>query len=341
MKQLTIGIIGNGKSTNRYQLPYILQRKEQYKVKTIFQRDLSKSDWARIDGIDYTDNLDILLNDPEVEIVVLAISSNAHYEMAKKVLAAGKHCIVEKPFTETIEQAKELYAIANEKNLIVQCYQNRRFDSDLLTVQKVIESNVLGDIQEIEMSFDYFRPERSEQSTSFSKINSFLYGHACHSLDQVISVFGKPDRVVYDVRQLLGEGRLNDYFDIDLFYGNLKVSIKSSFFRLKPRPSYVVYGKKGMFIKETKDKQEEHLKMFVWPNVVGFGVDNVKEYGTLTYIDNDKNYHEEKVVSEVGDYGRYYDALYNTIVNGVEKLVKDEETLWQLEILETGISGLK
>lgn len=341
MKQLTIGIIGNGKSTNRYQLPFILQRKDTYKVKSIFQRDLSKSDWAKVDGVNYTDSLDDLLNDPEIEIIVLAITSNAHYDMAKKVLSAGKHCIVEKPFTETIEQAKELYAIAKEKNLIVQCYQNRRFDSDLLTVQKVIDSNVLGDIQEIEMSFDYFRPEVSEGVKSFSKINSFLYGHACHSLDQVISIFGKPDRVVYDVRQLLGEGRMNDYFDIDLFYGLLKVSIKSSFFRLKPRPSYVVYGEKGMFIKETKDKQEEHLKMFVWPNVEGFGVDSVKDYGTLTYIDNDKNYHEEKVISEVGDYGRYYDELYNTIVNGAEKLVKDEETLWQLEILETGISGLK
>jgi len=341
MKQLTIGIIGNGKSTNRYQLPFILQRKDKYKVKTIFQRDLTKVNWSKIDGIYYTDQLDDILNDRDIDIVIVATSSNVHYEMAKKVLNAGKHCIVEKPFTETIEQAKELYAIAKEKNLIVQCYQNRRFDSDLLTVQKVIASNILGDIQEIEMSFDYFRPEVSEQATSFSKINSFLYGHACHSLDQVISVFGKPDRVVYDVRQLLGEGRLNDYFDIDMFYGLLKVSIKSSFFRLKPRPSYVVYGKKGMFIKETKDKQEEHLKMFVWPNVEGFGVDNVKEYGTLTYIDNEKNYHEEKVVSEVGDYGRYYDALYNAIVNGAEKLVKDDETFWQLEILETGISGLK
>jgi len=341
MKQLTIGIIGNGKSTNRYQLPFILQRKDKYKVKTIFQRDLAKISWSKIDGIYYTDQLDDILNDRDIDIVIVATSSNVHYEMAKKVLNAGKHCIVEKPFTETIEQAKELYTIAKEKNLIVQCYQNRRFDSDLLTVQKVISSDVLGDIQEIEMSFDYFRPEVSEGVKSFSKINSFLYGHACHSLDQVISVFGKPDRVVYDVRQLLGEGRMNDYFDIDLYYGLLKVSIKSSFFRLKPRPSFVVYGKKGMFIKETKDKQEEHLKMFVWPNVEGFGMDSVKEYGTLTYIDSEKNYHEEKVVSEVGDYGRYYDALYNTIVNGADKLVKDEETLWQLEILETGISGLK
>ncbi len=341
MKQLIMGILGNGKSTNRYHLPYILQKKDKYNVKTIFQRDLSKSDWKRIDGICYTDNLDDILNDPKINIILVAVASDAHYDMAKKVLLAGKHCIVEKPFTETVAQAKELFELAKSKKLIVQCYQNRRFDSDFLTVQKVIASKMLGDIQEIEMSFDYYRPEISERNSSFSRINSFLYGHACHSLDQVISVFGKANHIVYDVRQLLGEGRLNDYFDLDLFYGPLKVSIKSSFFRLKPRPSYIVYGKKGMFIKETKDKQEEYLKLFLWPDTDGFGIDNVNDYGTLIYVDDNKNYHEEKVVSEKGDYGRYYDEFYNTIVKGGEKLVKDEETLWQLEILENGIKGLK
>ena len=96
-----------------------------------------------------------------------------------------------------------------------------------------------------------------------------------------------------------------------------------------------------MFIKETKDKQEEYLKLFLWPDTDGFGIDNVNDYGTLIYVDDNKNYHEEKVVSEKGDYGRYYDEFYNTIVKGGEKLVKDEETLWQLEILENGIKGLK
>ena len=118
MKQLIMGILGNGKSTNRYHLPYILQKKDKYNVKTIFQRDLSKSDWKRIDGICYTDNLDDILNDPKINIILVAVASDAHYDMAKKVLLAGKHCIVEKPFTETVAQAKELFELAKSKKLI-------------------------------------------------------------------------------------------------------------------------------------------------------------------------------------------------------------------------------
>lgn len=129
---------------------------------------------------------------------------------------------------------------------------------------------------------------------------SYLYGHGCHTLDQVISYFGKPDTINYDVRQLLGEGRFNDYFDLDMYYGTLKVSVKSSYFRVKERPSFVVYGKKGMFIKQSKDRQEEHLKLFYMPTNKDFGVDTPEHYGTLIYYDQDGFYHEEKVVSVTG-----------------------------------------
>lgn len=228
-----------------------------------------------------------------------------------------------------------------QKNLTVECYQNRRFDSDFLTVQKVIESGKLGDLLELEMHFDYYRPHIPESVYEFSAINSYLYGHGCHTLDQVISYFGKPDHIHYDVRQLLGIGRMNDYFDLDLYYGTLKVSVKSSYYRIKERPSFVIYGKKGMFIKEKKDKQEEHLKLFYMPHHNDFGVDLPHEYGTLTYYDENNIYHEEKVISVNGDYGRYYDDLYETIINNAKPLVTPEQTLLQIEILEKGIVGLK
>ncbi len=116
--------------------------------------------------------------------------------------------------------------------------------------------------------------------------------------------------------------------------------MKSSYFRIKERPSFVIYGKKGMFVKAKKDKQEEHLKLFYMPNHEDFGVDNPNEYGTLTYED-ETGYHEEKVVSVNGDYGRYYDALYETIIHGTQPLVTPKQTLLQIKILEKGIAGLK
>ncbi|MCD7034226.1 oxidoreductase [Metabacillus sp. GX 13764] len=337
---LTIGYIGNGKSTNRYHLPFVLQR-DNIKVKTIYQRNPDHESWDRIAGVTYTSQLDELLNDKDIQLVVVCTKHDSHYEYTKSVLEHGKNCLVEKPFMETSEQAKEIFALAKEKGLLVQAYQNRRFDSDFLTVQKVMEEEKMGDLLELEMHFDYYRPEVPESVHAFNPLESFLYGHGCHTLDQVISLFGKPDHIHYDVRQLLGEGRMNDYFDLDLYYGKLKVSVKSSYFRLKERPSFVVYGKKGSFVKETKDRQEEHLKLFHMPDNKDFGVDTISHYGVLTYVDGEGTIHEEKVKSVHGDYGRVYDDLYEAIINGKEKTITDEQTLLQMEILETGIKHLK
>lgn len=337
---LTIGYIGNGKSTNRYHLPFVLQR-ENIKVKTIYQRSPERESWDRVNGVTYTSNLDELLNDNDIQLIVVCTRHDSHYEYAKLVLEHSKHCLVEKPFMETTEQAKEMFALAKEKGLIIQAYQNRRFDSDFLTVQKVIEDGKLGELLEVEMHYDYYRPEIPESVQEFNPAWSYLYGHGCHTLDQVISYFGKPDHIHYDVRQLLGPGRMNDYFDLDLYYGVVKVSVKSSYFRLKERPSFVVYGKKGSFVKDTKDRQEEHLKLFYMPDNKDFGVDTIKHYGLITYIDEKGTVHEETVKSVNGDYGRVYDDIYEAIINGKEKTITDEQTLLQMEILETGVLHLQ
>ena len=217
MEKLVLGYIGNGKSTNRYHLPFVLQRTDKFEVKKIYARHLEKKEWDRIDGVTYTDRIEDLYEDAEINTIVVCTSSNVHYAYVKDVLSHGKNCICEKPFVETVEQAKECYDLAKKNGLVLACYQNRRFDSDFLTVQKVIESGKLGEVLEVEMSFDYFRPEIPENVQEYSWLSSYLYGHGCHTLDQVISYWGKPDHVHYDVRQTLGEGRMNDYFDLDLY----------------------------------------------------------------------------------------------------------------------------
>lgn len=337
---LKVAFIGNGKSTNRYHLPFLLKTKK-FQVKKIFARS-NKSTWDKLEGVTYTDDLDLILKDSDLDLVIITTPSSWHYHYAKLALESGKNVLLEKPFVDTADQAKELFASAKEKGLLLEAYQNRRFDSDFLTVQKVIESGRLGELLEVEMHYDYYRPEVPESVSTFSRENSYLYGHACHTIDQVLSYWGNPDKIHYDIRQLLGPGRMNDYFDLDFYYANaLKVSIKSSYFRLKERPSFVVYGKKGVFVKETKDRQEYDLKHFYMPDNADFGLDTPEEYGTLTYMDDQGNYHEEKVISEVGDYSVYYEGLYESLVNGAEKVVKDEETIRLMEILEEGISDLE
>lgn len=92
-----------------------------------------------------------------------------------------------------------------------------------------------------------------------------------------------------------------------------------------------------MFIKENMDRQEEHLKLFYMPNHDDFGIDHPSDYETLTYYDDNNQYHEQKVTSVNGDYSRVYSAIYASIVEGKKKLIKDEETIQQIKMLEQGI----
>ncbi|MEG0294537.1 Gfo/Idh/MocA family oxidoreductase [Enterococcus sp.] len=335
---LSIAYIGNGKSTNRYHAPFA-QKVENIQIKKIYSR--SEPVWEKLEGTEYVSDINEIWTDDAIELVVISTPPSSHYQLAKEALLKGKNVLVEKPFCDTTEEALELFALAEKSNLMLQCYQNRRFDSDFLTVQKVIESGVLGEILEVEMHFDYFRPEVPLNTQHFSKLDDFYYSHACHTLDQVLSYFGNPLNTNYDVRQLLGEGRLNDYFDLDLYYQEgLKVSVKSSYFRIKERPSFIVYGTKGCFVKQTKDRQEEHLKLFYMPTNADFGIDLPEHYGVLTYIDDQGLYHEEKVVSEVGDYSRFYEAVYQTLKHGAPQLVTKEQTLKQIEMLNEGIKQM-
>lgn len=331
---LNVAYIGNGKSTNRYHLPFSSRLPEIVKVKTIYSRS-GKSQWQPLEGVNYTTDIADIYEDEEINLVVITSPGTTHFELAKQTLEAGKNVLVEKPFAETRDQAQELFDLAAEKNLFIQCYQNRRYDSDFLTTQKVIESGVLGDLIEVEIHYDRYNPEFSENST-YNLIDSYTYGLGSHSLDQAISYFGMPDNVHYDLRQILGEGKMNDYFDFDLDYGQMKVAVQGSLMRFVARPSFAVYGKNGVFIKQTKDHQEDHLKLNYMPDQPGFGQDLPEQYGILTYLDDEGNYHKEAVVSELGDYRQVYRDIYETIINGKEKVVKDEETLLVMQLMEDG-----
>ena len=340
MRQLTVAYIGNGRSTNRYHIPFVLTRPKQWRIKSVYERRRGGSKWKYLEGVVYTDNLDDILQDPEIDLVSISTLHDSHYDYAMRCLRAGKNIIVEKPFCVTSEQAEEIFDYAHERGLFATAMQNRRYDSDFLTLQKVVHSGKLGDVYEIANHFDYYRPYTPEACHEYNPYLSFVYGHAVHSLDQAVSLFGKPDSAHFDTRQMLGPGRMNDYFDIDLNYGALKYSVRASYFRAHERPSFEAYGTRGYFVKQKKDRQEEHLKLFYMPGQERFGIDRPEDYGTLIWYDDEGVYHEEKVVSEVGDYARIYDGIYDALVNNAEQPIKPEHTMLVMHILEDALAGL-
>lgn len=333
---INIAYIGNGKSANRYHAPYVLDRPEKFRISKMFARHVDHSKWDAIPGVEYVTDLDAVLGDPTIDVVEVTTPSALHYAQAKQALEAGKHVTVDKPFSATYDEAKELFDLAAEKGVTVQCYQNRRFDSDFLTAKEVVESGKLGHVFEVVTTYDYWRPWMLA-GRKLDVVNGAAYGHSTHCLDQLISWFGVPDRVHSDLRQLQGAGMANDYFDFDLYYDELglKATAQANYMTAILRPSYAVYGDKGAFVKYGKDQQERDLKHFYLPaGHDDFGLDSTEQWGVLRYKDEDGVLHEERVETVRSSYSQWYDALYETIVNGAPQLVRPEETLAQMRILE-------
>lgn len=332
---LTMGFIGLGKSTNRYHLPY-LKTRANIRVKTIYNRS-KKEPTELTKGIQQTTELADLLNDPEIQLVTIATPASTHYEFAKQVIEAGKHVIVEKPFAGTLAEAKELLALAKAKGVMAMPYQNRRFDGDYLALKQVVERGYLGEIVEVETHMDHFRPDKTAHVGPKEEGN--FYGLGVHTIDRMLALFGRPDAVSYDIRALRNAESVDDYFEADLFYGEqLKVKVKTSFLVASSYPQVILHGTNGSFIKYGEDQQENDLKAGVLPGDVGFGADSPDHYGRLHYQNANGDWIDKQLATPLGDYGRVYDAAYETILNGTTKLVSDEEILTTIEILENGFA---
>jgi len=334
---LKIAFIGFGKSANRYHLPY-LNIRDNFELKIVYTRKAPNEELAqpyRDKGVNFTTNLDDILNDKEIDLVTICTPAQTHFELAKRVIESKKSVIVEKPFVDTLEHAKELIELGHENGVLVMPYQNRRFDGDYLATKKVIDQGFLGDIVEVESHIDYYRPNTVNKPGT--KEQGEFYGLGIHLMDRMIALFGRPDQVVYDIRNTEVAGAVDNYFDVDLHYGTqMKVKVKVSTDVAQEYPRFIVHGMKGSFIKYGADQQENDLKAGIMPGTQEFGEDSPMYYGHAKYQNSNGDWIEKQVKTPLGDYGAYYDSVYQTLVNHKARLITDEQILTDMELLEAG-----
>ena len=334
---LKIAFIGFGKSANRYHLPY-LNIRDDFQVKTIYTRkpvDPKLAEPYQTKGVNFTNDLTDILNDSEIDLVTICTPAQTHYDLAKQVIEAHKSVVVEKPFVDTLDHAKELIELGHKNNVLVMPYQNRRFDGDYLAAKQVIEQGFLGDIVEVESHIDYYRPHTVDQPGT--KEQGEFYGLGIHLMDRIVALFGRPDQVVYDIRNTEVAGAVDNYFDVDLHYGTkMKAKIKVSTDVASDYPRFIVHGMNGSFIKYGADQQENDLKAGIMPGTPGFGEDSPMYYGVAKYRNSNGDWIKKQIKTPLGDYGLYYDSIYQTLVNHKPRLVSDEEILTDMELLEAG-----
>jgi scyllo-inositol 2-dehydrogenase (NADP+) len=285
-------------------------------------------------------SLESILEDDTIDLVIVNTPVETHFEYAKKVLLAGKHALVEKAFTATVAQAQELASLAKEKGLKLCVFHNRRWNSELKTIQKVIEDNVLGDIVEAEFHFDRYTPLLSPKihKETASLGAGILKDLGSHLIDQSLFLFGIPQSVFGDIRITRDHSVVDDCIDILLYYPDFRVRLKAGFFVREPIPSFIIHGKKGSFLKSRGDVQEEDLKAGKKPNLENWGVELAEDEGLLhTEIDGEIIY--EKVPTIKGNYNGFFDALYDSIRNDSIEPITAEDGIKVMRIIEAAIQS--
>lgn len=330
---INTGIIGFGASGKFFHAPFI-HAHPGYRLHTIVERTNKEAQLIYPD-VRSVSTADELFNDPAIELVVITTPNDSHFSLAYAALQAGKHVIVEKPFTSTSFEASELIRIGRLHNKLVTIYHSRRFESDYLTIKEVIAGRRLGDIVEFESFFDRYRPNpnpKKWKETPSAGIG-LLYDLGSHLVDQALDLFGFPDSVTADIRAFRELSQVDDYFVIRLDYISHIVVLKASSFVLKEGPRYKIHGRLGSFIKYGIDEQEELLKLGNTPDQPGWGIEKEANWGKL-YTAENGTITEEIIPSVHGTYMNFYDNVFDAIRNKAALIVKPEQVYYVIRVLE-------
>lgn len=325
MRNIRVGLIGYGLSGATFQAPLIaatpgmiltwVASSNPDKVRQDFPQVAVASEPAGV------------IEAEDIDLVVIATPNDSHYRLADQALRAGKHVVVEKPFTVSVTEAMALIRLAQERNLFLSVFHNRRWDGDFLTVRHCIESGALGTINTYEAHFDRYRPEvRKRWREEDLPGAGTLYDLGSHLIDQALLLFGLPDSVSADIGiQRPGSGA-DDYFHLLLDYGTMRVILHSASIVRMPGPHFQVHGSTGSYIKYGLDPQEDALRAGQRPGSAGWGLEAESSYGQITCERNGEVV-TEKLPTLPGAYQCYYQQVFDTIVNGKPSPVTAEQAL--------------
>lgn len=331
-ESLNVGIIGYGFATKTFHAPLVAG------VPGLTLAAISSSDPAKVKA-DWPDvatetTPEALFARPDVDLVVIPTPNETHYPLASAALAAGKHVVVDKPFTVTTDDARRLQVQAEAAGRLLSVFHNRRWDSDFLTLKRVLASGELGRIVHFESHFDRYRPEVQDRWREQPLPGSGLwYDLGSHLLDQALQLFGLPESIALDLALQRDNARSDDYFHAVLRYGQSRVILHAGALVAVPAARFTVHGSRGSFIKCGLDPQEDALKAGKRPPAPDWGNEPVP--ATLA-VWKDGAVQSRELACVPGDYPAYYAGVRDAIRGVGPNPVTVEEAIRVIDLLELG-----
>jgi Predicted dehydrogenases and related proteins len=338
MKPINTALCSFGMSGWVFHAPFIAND-PHFKLYAVWERSKNLAQ-EKYPGVKTYRTLEEMLADNEVELVIVNTPNYTHYDYTKKALLAGKHVVVEKPFTVSVKEGEELIELAAKQNKKLSVYQNRRYDSDYRTIKKVLNEKLIGHLVEAEFHFDRYSENLSPKVHKEipGPGTGSLYDLGSHLIDQALQLFGMPDAVFADIRIIRPISKVDDYFDLLLYYPNLRGRVKSSYQVREPIPGYILHGSKGSFIKPKTNIQEEALSKGIAPGTHGWGIEPESERGLL-HTEKDGKVIRDHIQSEKGNYADYYNGIYEALRNNKPVPVSAHDGLNVIKIIETAFKS--
>jgi predicted dehydrogenase len=340
MDIIKTGICSYGMSGKLFHAPFI-QNHPGYELAGIVER--SKNDSRdRYPTSKLYRSIDELLADDSIQLVIINTPTHLHFENAKAALMAGKNIVVEKPFSVTVKECEEIAELAKKKNLFLSIYQNRRYDGDYHAVKDVLEKQLLGDLREVEIRYDRYRPVGVGKPHKEGDLPGagIIYDLSPHLIDQALQLFGWPQALFADVWKMRDDVKAKDYFEILLYYPKLRVRLMATCIAREPLPSYILHGMKGSFIQQRSDLQEQQLNEGAIPSLESWCRPPSQPDGLL-HTEIDGNVIRKELTSTPGNYMGYYDDVYKALTGKAPNPVPAEDGIKTITIIEAALKSAK
>ena len=332
MRNIGVGLIGYGFSGATFQAPLIAATAGMALTRIASSNpEKVKQDFP---GVAVASEPAGVIEAADVDLVVIATPNDSHFSLGLQALRAGKHVVLEKPFTVSVAEAEELIQLAQERKLLLSVFHNRRWDGDFLTLRECIESGALGTINTYEAHFDRYRPAvRKRWREEALPGAGTLYDLGSHLIDQALLLFGTPDSVSADIGMQRSGSAAADYFHLVLAYGTMRAILHSASIVRMPGPRFQVHGSSGSYIKHGLDPQEDALRAGLRPGGASWGVEPETAYGQITFERNGEAV-TEKLATLPGAYQCFYQQVFDAIVDGKPAPVSAADALNVIKTIE-------
>jgi scyllo-inositol 2-dehydrogenase (NADP+) len=317
------GLIGFGMAGRVFHAP-LLSSVDGIELAAIMERTTNKAA-ERYPGVAVYRSLDAILADASLQLLVVATPNGTHYALAREILSAGKNVVVDKPMTVTPAEAADLINLAKKSNVLLVPFHNRRWDSDFLTVKKLLDEGMLGRLVSFESRFDRWRPAPLTErfwKESGEAGGGTLLDLGPHLADQALALFGKPEAVSADVlREKDGPG-VNDAITIRLRYPGLVATLGANSLSLPAAPRFHLRGTGGGYVKHGVDPQEAALNKVTRIEDPAWGQEAAASWGLL-HVSIDGATVSRPFPALTGDYRRFYAGVRDALLGIAPSPVSD------------------